>query len=61
MSAAEVMLVLFDNTVLARSRSAFALDVLTMSVRGTTGLASARPEADQTVAAILDAIRPPRD
>ena len=58
---AQVMIALFDNTVVARSRPEFALTVLAKAVKGTEALEGDRGEASEMAAALLDALRPPRD
>ena len=58
---AQAMLALFDNTVVARSRPEFALNVLANAVKGTGGLEGDRGEASAMASALLDALRPPRD
>jgi len=55
------MVALFDNTVVARSRPEFALTVLAKAVKGTRALEGDRGEASEMAAALLDALRPPRD
>ncbi len=56
---AQVMMALFDNTVVAESRPEFALSVLAKAVEGTEGLGSERGEASEMASALLDALRPP--
>ncbi len=58
---AKAMVALFDNTVVARSRPEFALTVLAKAVKGTRALEGDRGEASEMAAALLDALRPPRD
>ena len=59
-SKAEVMLALFDNTVVARSSPEFALSVLAKAVKSTVGLEGDRGEASEMALALLDAQGPPR-
>jgi len=59
-SKAQVMLALFDNTVVARSRPEFALDVLAKAVEGTEGLEGDRGETSEMALALLDGQGPPR-
>ena len=54
-SKAQVMMALFDNTVVARSRPEFALAVLAKAVEGTAGLEGDRGEAGEMVSALLEA------
>ena len=57
-SKAQVMMALFENTVVARSRPEFALAVLARAVTGTEGLEGDRGEASEMAPALLDAVRP---
>jgi len=54
-SKAQVMMALFDNTVVARSQPEFALSVLAKAVEGTGGLEGDRGEASEMASALLDA------
>ena len=54
-SKAQVMMALFDNTVVARSRPEFALTVLAKAVEGTVGLEGDRGEASEMASTLLDA------
>ncbi len=58
---AQVMMALFDNTVVARSRPDFALTVLAKAVEGTGGLEGDRGEASEMASALLEAQGPPHD
>ncbi len=58
-SKARVMMALFDNAVVARSRPEFALTVLAKAVEGTLGLEGDRGEASEMASALLDAQGPP--
>ena len=60
-SKARVMMALFDNTVVARSRPEFALSVLAKAVEGTAGLEGDRGEASEMASGLLDALHPPRN
>ncbi len=60
-SKAQVMMALFDNTVLARSRPEFALSVLAKAVEGTEGLEGERGEAREMASALLEAHGPPHN
>ena len=60
-SKAQVVMALFDNTVVARSRPEFALTVLAKAVEGAGGLEGDRGEASEMASALLDAQGPPRD
>ena len=60
-SKAQVMMALFNNTVVARSRPEFALTVLVKAVEGTGGLKGDRGEASEMASALLDAQGPPRN
>ncbi len=55
---AQVMIALFDNTVVARSKPEFALDVLAKAVEGTEGLEGDRGEASETASVLLNALDP---
>jgi len=54
-SKAQVMMALFDNTVVAQSRPEFALTVLAKAVEGTVGLEGDRGEASEMASTLLDA------
>ena len=56
MSKAQVMMALFDNTVVAQSRPEFALSVLAKAVEGTEGLEGECGEASETASALLTAL-----
>jgi hypothetical protein len=56
---AQAMIALFDNTVVARSKPEFALDVLAKAVADTEGLEGDRGEASEMASAILDALGHP--
>ena len=60
-SKAQVMMALFDNTVVARSRPEFALTVLAKAVKGTGGLEGDRGEASEMALTLLDELRSPRN
>ena len=60
-SKAQVMMALFDNTVVAESRPEFALSVLAKAVEGTEGLEGERGEASEMASALLEAQGPPHD
>ena len=60
-SKAQVMMALFDNTVVAESRPEFALSVLAKAVEGTEGLEGERGEASEMVSALLEAHGPPHN
>ncbi len=54
---AQVMMALFDNTVVARSRPEFAFTVLAKAVEGAGGLEGDRGEAGDMASDLLDAVR----
>ena len=59
-SKARVMMALFDNTVVARSKPEFALSVLAKAVESAGGLEADRGEASEMASALLDAQNPRR-
>ena len=59
-SKAQAMIALFDNTVVARIKPEFALDVLAKAVRGTEGLEGDRGEASDMASGLLEALHSPR-
>ena len=61
LTAAEVMMALFDNTVAAQAHPDYALAVLAQAIQGSDGLAGDRGEAADVVAALLDQRRPPHE
>ena len=58
-SKAQVMMALFDNTVVAQSKPEFALTVLAKAIKDTQGLEGDRGGASEMAPALLDALRPP--
>ena len=60
-SKAQVMMALFDNTVVAQSRPEFALSVLANAVEGAEGLEGERGEASEMASALLEAHGPPHN
>ena len=59
-SRADAMMALFDNTVVARTRPEFALELLAKAVNGSGGLRSERADATETAMAIMNELRRPR-
>lgn len=60
-SRADAMMALFENTVVARIRPEFALELLAKAVNGSAGMRSERADAAEAATEILNALRPPRD
>lgn len=57
-SRAEALMALFENTVVARERPSFALELLAKAVKDTAALKGDRPEAEDTAASLLDVLHP---
>jgi hypothetical protein len=58
-SRADAVMALFENTVVARARPEFALQLLAKAVNGSAGVRSERAEAAEAATGILNAVRPP--
>ena len=59
-SKADALMALFDNTVLARERPEFALELISKAVKTTRGIRTTRKDAAEAAEGILDIQRPPR-